>query len=164
MKKFGVIFGIFDFEGHSIGSKLSKKGYFSSLKRCTVLEKDHKKWLPKWLLATILYKNHFKFHLMSCPYINSYFYKCTYLRKSWFTVFSMYWKWLKSSKKAILEPSWAWKCYTCYFMPHNILQSRSKIVFRSQNSWFVSNYEMDQVKVSPRDVGPIKIFLVMLKT
>ena len=61
MKKFGVIFGIFDFEGHSRGSKLSKKGYFSSLKRDTVLEKDNIKWLPKWLSASILYKNHFKF-------------------------------------------------------------------------------------------------------
>ena len=39
-----------------------KKGYFSCLKRHTVLEKDNIKWLPKWLLATILYKNHFKFH------------------------------------------------------------------------------------------------------
>ena len=78
MTKSGVIFGIFHFKGHSRWSKLSKKGYFSSLKRCTVLEKDHKKWLPKWLLATILYKNHFKFHLMSCPFINLYFYKSTF--------------------------------------------------------------------------------------
>ena len=78
MTKSGVIFGIFHFEGHSRWSKLSKKGYFSSLKRRTVLEKDTIKWLPKWLLATILYKNHFKFHLLSCPYINLYFYKSTF--------------------------------------------------------------------------------------
>ena len=118
MKKFGVIFGIFDFEGHSRGSKLSKKGYFSSLKRCTVLEKDHKKWLPKWLLATILYKNHFKFHLMSCPYINLYFYKSTF-KKSWDLLFFQFigngYKVqkshfrVKSSKRSHFRPMISWK-------------------------------------------------------